>query len=164
MAERLAATGGVDAVLASPMRRTRQTADAVAAALGAEVREVDAFRECAFGEWEALTFDEVRQGWPDALDAWLGDPKAAPPGGESFADVRRRVTRARDQLLARYPRQTVLVVTHVTPTKVLVADALGAPMSALYRMELSPATLTEVQWYEGGQASLRRFNDAAHLL
>jgi probable phosphoglycerate mutase len=145
------------------MRRTRQTADAVARALGAEVREVDAFRECAFGEWEGLTFDEVREGWPEALDAWMGDPKAVPPGGESFTDVRRRVLRARDQLLARYPRQTVLVVTHVTPTKVLVADAVDAPLSALYRMELSPATLTEVQWYAGGQASLRRFNDAAHL-
>ncbi len=164
VADRLAAGGGVDVVLASPLRRTRQTADAVAAALGAEVREVDGFRECAFGEWEGRTFDEVREGWPDVLAAWMGDPQATPPGGESFAAVRRRVTRARDQLLARHPRQTVLVVTHVTPTKVLVADAVGAPMSALYRMELSPATLTEVQWYENGQASLRRFNDAAHLL
>jgi hypothetical protein len=52
----------------------------------------------------------------------------------------------------------------VTPTKVLVSDALGAPLSALYRMEMSPATLTELQWFESGQASLRRFNDAAHLL
>jgi probable phosphoglycerate mutase len=58
----------------------------------------------------------------------------------------------------------VLVVTHVTPIKLLVREALGAPMASLYRMELSPATLTEVQWYAGGQASLRRFNDAAHLL
>ena len=90
--------------------------------------------------------------------------KVAPPGGESFADVRKRVLRARDQVLARYPRQTVLVVSHVTPIKVLVAEALGAPMSSLYRMQLSPATLTEVQWYEGGQSSMRRFNDAAHLL
>jgi probable phosphoglycerate mutase len=164
VAERLAGAGGVDVILASPMRRTRQTADSVAQALGADVREVDAFRECAFGEWEGLTFDEVRAGWPEALGAWMGDPRAVPPGGESFTDVRRRVLRARDQLLARYPRQTVLVVTHVTPTKVLVADAVDAPLSALYRMELSPATLTEVQWYAGGQASLRRFNDAAHLL
>ena len=164
VAERLARDGGVDAVVSSPMRRTRQTADAVASALGLSVREVDDVRECAFGEWEGLTFDEVRQSWPDELAAWLGDPSAVPPGGESFEDVRRRVTRARDQLLARHPRTTVLVVTHVTPTKVLVADAIGAPLPALYRMELSPATLTEVQWYASGQASLRRFNDAAHLL
>jgi len=164
VAERLADNGGLDVVVSSPMRRTRQTADAVANALGLDVREVDGFRECAFGEWEGLTFAEVREGWPDQLAEWLGDPAAEPPGGESFVDVRRRVTRARDQLLARHPRQVVLVVTHVTPTKVLVSDALGAPLSALYRMEMSPATLTEIQWFESGQASLRRFNDAAHLL
>jgi probable phosphoglycerate mutase len=164
VAERLAQDGGVDVVVSSPMRRTRQTADAVASAMGLDVREVDGFRECAFGEWEGLTFAEVREGWPEHLAHWLGDPAAEPPGGESFADVRRRVTRARDQLLARHPRQVVLVVTHVTPTKVLVSDALGAPLSALYRMEMSPATLTEIQWFESGQASLRRFNDAAHLL
>ena len=163
VAQRLAHDGGVDAVVSSPMRRTRQTADAVAGALGLDVREVEGFRECAFGEWEGLTFAEVQEGWPEQLAGWLGDPTAEPPGGESFVDVRRRVTRARSQLLARHARQSVLVVTHVTPTKVLVSDALGAPMSALYRMELSPATLTEIQWFESGQASLRRFNDAAHL-
>ena len=155
---------GITAVVSSPMRRTRETAETVAGAIGLPVREIDELRECAFGEWEGLTFDEVREGWPEALGAWMGDPTAEAPGGESFTDVRRRVLRARDQLVARYPRQTVLVVTHVTPTKVLVADAVDAPLSALYRMELSPATLTEVQWYAGGQASLRRFNDAAHLL
>ena len=54
------------------MRRTRQTADAVARALGADVREVDGFRECAFGEWEGLTFDEVREGWPDGARRLAG--------------------------------------------------------------------------------------------
>ena len=162
-AERLAGDGGVDVVLTSPLRRTRQTAQAVGDLLGLEVREVDGFRECAFGEWEGFTFDQVRSGWPDELGAWLGNPTVAPPGGESFVDVQKRVLRARDQVLARYPRGSVLVVTHVTPVKVLVADALEASLSALYRMELSPATLTEVQWFESGQASLRRFNDAAHL-
>jgi probable phosphoglycerate mutase len=164
VADRLAAAGGVDAVLTSPMRRTRQTAEVVATALGVRLREVEAFRECAFGEWEGHTLAEVRAGWPDAFAAWLGDASATPPGGESFADVRRRVLRARDQVLARHPRQTVLVVTHVTPVKVLVADAVGAPLDAVYRMEMGPATLTELQWYDGGQASMRRFNDAAHLL
>jgi len=77
--------------------------------------------------------------------------------------VRRRVQVARDKLLVRHPHRTVLVVTHVTPVKLLVADALGAPLSAVYRMELSPASITEVQWYAGGATSMRRFNDAGHL-
>ena len=155
--------GDIVAVVSSPLRRARQTADIVAQALSVAVREVDDFRECAFGRWEGLTFAEVQQGWSAELTAWLADTSVAPPGGESFEDVRRRVHAARDQAVTRFAGRTVLVVTHVTPIKLLVRDALGAPMTALYRMELAPATITEVQWFGGGQASLRRFNDAAHL-
>ncbi|MCY7373125.1 MAG: bifunctional RNase H/acid phosphatase [Spirochaetaceae bacterium] len=162
-ADRLVREGAVDAVVSSPMRRARQTADIVADALGQEVHEVADVRECAFGEWEGLTFAEVQEGWPELLASWLADPTVAAPGGESFDAVRRRVQVARDKLRARHPHRTVLVVTHVVPVKLLVADALGAPLSVVYRMELSPASLTEVQWYEGGATSMRRFNDAAHL-
>jgi broad specificity phosphatase PhoE/ribonuclease HI len=162
-AERIVRSGTVDVVVSSPMRRARQTADIAAAALGVTVTEAPDFRECAFGEWEGLTFAEVRDGWPEQLASWLADATVAAPGGESIDAVRRRVRAARDKLLARHPQRTVLVVTHVTPVKSLVGDALGAPLSAAYRMELSPASLTEVQWYAGGSASLRRFNDAAHL-
>lgn len=163
VAERIAGAGTVDAVVSSPMRRARQTADIAAAALGLTVREVPDLRECGFGEWEGLTFAEVRAGWPELLASWLADAGTAAPDGESFDAVRRRVVAAREKLLARHPQRTVLVVTHVTPVKMLVADALGAPLSAVYRMELSPASLTEVQWYAGGSACLRRFNDAAHV-
>jgi probable phosphoglycerate mutase len=145
------------------MRRARQTADLAAAALGLDVREHDGVRECAFGEWEGLTFAEVRERWPDDLARWLADPTVAPPGGESFDAVRRRVQVARDKLLARHAGRTVLVVTHVTPTKMLVRDVLDAPLSAIYRMELSPASVTEIHWYARGHASLRRFSDDAHL-
>jgi probable phosphoglycerate mutase len=162
-AERLARVGGVDAVVSSPMRRARQTADLAAAALGLDVSEHDGVRECAFGEWEGLTFAEVRERWPDDLARWLADPTVAPPGGESFDAVRRRVQVARDKLLARHAGRTVLVVTHVTPTKMLVRDVLDAPLSAIYRMELSPASVTEIHWYARGHASLRRFSDDAHL-
>ncbi|MEP6760911.1 MAG: bifunctional RNase H/acid phosphatase [Sporichthyaceae bacterium] len=157
------ARGSVDAVISSPLRRARQTADVVAAELGLPVREVETLRECAFGEWEGLTFVEVQEAWPDELTAWLADTNVAPPGGESFDAVAARVRRARDQLLARHPGRTVLAVSHVTPIKLLVREALTAPLSALYRMELSPASLTEIDWYVEGAASLRKFNDDAHL-
>ena len=163
VAERLLRGGAIDAVVSSPMRRARQTADIAAAALEQDVRDVADLRECSFGEWEGRTFAEVRDGWPDLLSSWLADPTVAAPGGESFDEVRRRVLVARDTLLTRQAQRTVLVVTHVTPVKMLVGDAVGAPLSAVHRMELSPASLTEIQWYAGGSTSLRRFNDAAHL-
>ena len=51
----------------------------------------------------------------------------------------------------------------MTPIKTFVRLALGAPSSALYRMELSPASLTTVAWYADHNASLRTFNDIGHL-
>jgi broad specificity phosphatase PhoE/ribonuclease HI len=150
---------GVTAIVSSPMRRARETADLVAATLGLAVREVDDLRECAFGEWEGQSFAEVSERWPRELADWLGSTSVAPPGGESFDSVGRRVRRARDQLIARHPDGTVLVVSHVTPIKTLVRVSLGAPTAALFRMELSPASLTEIQWYANGAASLRSFNE-----
>jgi ribonuclease H / adenosylcobalamin/alpha-ribazole phosphatase len=150
---------GVTAVVSSPMRRARETADIVAGAIGLPVREIDELRECAFGEWEGHTFAEVGERWPDELSAWLSSPSVTPPGGESFDAVGRRVRRARDKVLARHPEGMVLLVSHVTPIKTLVRVGLGAPSSSLYRMELSPASLTEIQWYSNGFASLRSFNE-----
>ncbi len=79
-------------------------------------------------------------------------------GGESFRDVDRRVRRTRDRLIADHPGQVVLAVSHVTPIKVLVKLALDAPLEALFRMELAPASVTVVSWFPDGQASMRMFN------
>ncbi|MFF2928010.1 histidine phosphatase family protein, partial [Streptomyces celluloflavus] len=160
----LAARGTVQAVVSSPLRRCRETADTVAARLGLEVRIEDGLRETDFGAWEGLTFAEVRERHPEDLTAWLGSTKAAPTGGgESFATVARRVAVARDKLIARYTGKTVLLVTHVTPIKTLVRLALGAPPESLYRMELSAASLSAVAYYTDGNASLRLLNDTSHL-
>ncbi|CAM5558714.1 bifunctional RNase H/acid phosphatase [Streptomyces abikoensis] len=160
----LAARGTIEAVVSSPMRRCRETAAAVAARLGLEVRVEEGLREADFGAWEGLTFAEVRERWPDDLDAWLASSKASPTGGgESFAAVARRVSLTRDKLLARYAGRTVLLVTHVTPVKTLVRLALGAPPESLFRMELSAASVSAVAYYADGNASLRLLNDTSHL-
>ncbi|MFK0296201.1 bifunctional RNase H/acid phosphatase [Streptomyces sp. NPDC090442] len=160
----LAARGTVQAVVSSPLRRCRETAGTIADRLGLDVRVEEGLRETDFGAWEGLTFAEVRERYPDDLDAWLGSAKAAPTGGgESFAAVARRVAAARDKLLARYAGKTVLVVTHVTPIKTLVRLALGAPPDSLFRMELSAASLSAVAYYADGNASVRLFNETSHL-
>ena len=161
--ERLAARGGVDVIVASPLRRTRQTAEEVAAATSARVEYDDDLRETDFGDWEGLTFTEAQRRWPDEVAAWLADPEVAPPGGESFTDVSARVTAALHRVLAAQAGQTVLIVSHVTPIKTLVTAALLAPPAALYRMHLDIAALSEIDWYPDGPAVLRSFNDTGHL-
>ena len=160
----LAAYGDIAAVVTSPLRRCRQTADAVVDALpGIPVRIDDDLRECDFGAWEGHTFAEVQQGWPVELAAWLDSTSVAPPEGEAFEAVARRVRRARDRVVQEYPARTVVLVTHVTPVKTVVRLALEAPPHAVFRMELAPASLSEVSYFADGETSLRRFNDTAHL-
>lgn len=164
VATALAARGTIQAVVSSPLRRCVGTAEAVAARLGLDVHIEEGLRETDFGAWEGLTFAEVRERHPDDLQAWLGSSKAAPTGGgESFAAVARRVAVTRDQLVARYAGRTVLLVTHVTPIKTLVRLALGAPPEALFRMEISAASLSALAYYADGNASLRLLNDTTHL-
>ncbi|WP_228977355.1 bifunctional RNase H/acid phosphatase [Streptomyces sp. DH12] len=164
VAAALAARGTVQEIVSSPLLRCRQTAETVAERLGLDVGVDDGLRETDFGAWEGLTFAEVRERYPDDLDAWLASPKAAPTGGgESFAAVARRVAAARDRLTERHAGRTVLLVTHVTPIKTLVRLALGAPPEALFRMELSAASVSAVAYYRDGNASVRLLNDTSHL-
>ncbi|MBV1947521.1 bifunctional RNase H/acid phosphatase [Streptomyces sp. BV129] len=164
VAAALARRGTVQAVVASPLARTRETAGVVADRLGLDVSVDDGLRETDFGAWEGLTFGEVRERYPDDLNAWLGDPEACPTGGgESFARTAERIEEARARLVAAYAGRTVLLVTHVTPIKTLLRLALGAPPESLFRMELSAASLSAVAYYADGNASVRLFNDTSHL-
>jgi len=161
-ARRLAGSGAV-AVVSSPLRRARQTAEHVAEALGVEAGVDAGLRETDFGDWEGYTFAEVQAKWPGELAAWLADPAVPPPFGESFADTATRVRQARDRVLAAYGGRTVVLVTHVTPIKTLLRMALDAPPGAMYRMHLDLACLCEVQWFADGLAVVRSMNDRAHL-
>jgi broad specificity phosphatase PhoE len=161
-AKRLA-SAGIGVIVTSPLLRAARTAQEVAEVTGVPVVTDEGFRETDFGAWEGLTFAEVRQRWPAEMTAWLADSAVAPPGGESLAEVSARVTEALHRVLAGRQRQTILIVSHVTPIKTLVAAALLAPPAALYRMHLDVAALCEIDWYADGPAVLRSFNDTSHL-
>ena len=154
----LSRRGGVDAIVSSPLRRTRETAQIVAETLDLPVGIEDGFAEAAFGEWDGLTFGEVKERWPAELEKWLSSTAVAPRGGEAFDAVHKRVRAARERLVEKYAGKTVVVVSHVTPIKMLVRQALDAPMSVIYRMELAPASLTTIQWWPDGTPSLRSFS------
>ncbi len=153
-----------DAMVSSPVRRTRETAEVLARFLDLEIEEEPGIAEMEFGSWDGLSFTEVHEQFPDELSAWLGDLESAPHGGESFRVVEKRVLEGRDRIVASYAGQTVVAVSHVTPIKTLVADALGAPLDAVYRMELAPASVTVISYFNGGpdgdlpMANLRLYN------
>jgi probable phosphoglycerate mutase len=154
---------GFDVIVSSPLRRTRQTAEAVAAKAGLDVVVEDGFAETDFGEWEGATFGEIGKQSPEQLRAWLDDPNLAPPGGESMATTAKRVQAARERTIAAYPDQKVLVVTHVTPIKLLLRDALDAPLHTVFRIHIDPASISAIDWRESGGSVVRLVNDISHL-
>ncbi len=163
VADRLAALGGIAALYSSPLRRTRQSAAQIGERLGLEVQLEDGLLETNYGDWDGYTFEQVARKWPAELQRWLSDPAALPPGGESQDAVSRRVRRARDRILARHAGQSVVLVSHVSPIKILVQLALAAPAVAVHRMYLAPASLSIIDYFDDGSVSLRCYNDSAHL-
>ena len=153
----------IDAVVASPVRRTRESADILADVLGRPVEEEPGFAEMEFGVWDGLTFAEVAERDKAGLEGWMGQLDRAPEGGESFQTVEARVLAALERVRAAHEGRTVVVLSHVTPIKILVSNALGAPLDNVFRMELSPASVSVVSYYPEEQgvpdrASLRLYN------
>ena len=151
----------VAAVVSSPLARCVQTAEALGTGLSIVV-DPDLV-ECDFGAWEGKTFSEVREQWPDEMAAWLASTEVAPPEGESFAAVAARVSRVVHRLRDAYPAQLIVAVSHVTPIKILLRDALAAGDAFLHRMYLDPAGLSIVDLYADGGIAVRAVNDTAHL-
>ncbi len=163
----------VDAVVASPVRRAHESGEILAERLGGKLETDPGFAEMEFGTWDGLTFDEVAASERPALEKWLGSVDERPGGGESLRMVQDRVLGAVDRLLETRAGGTVVVASHVTPIKLVVAEALQSPLASLFRMELRPASVTVVTFFtppegetlaEGQQqryASLRQFNTLA---
>jgi len=159
----LAQRGGIAAVISSPLQRAYDTAAKAAKALGLDVSVDGDLIETDFGAWEGLTFTEAAERDPDLHRTWLRDTSIAPPGGESFNDVADRVLSVRDRIIAEHGGDTVLVVSHVTPIKMLLRLALDAGPAILYRLHLDLASLSIAEFYPDGAASVRLVNDTSYL-
>ena len=163
LAQEVKIRGNVTHIVSSPILRTLQTAHIVAEATGLSISENADFAECSFGDWDGYTFAEVRERWPYELDEWLANPDVAPPGGESLVQCRDRVNRGRAAVMEQYPAQTILIVSHVLPIKLMTGIATGAPLESTFRMELPPCSLTSLVWFPDGNSSMFSFAEASHL-
>ena len=138
----------IDALYASPCLRTQMTAETVAAGHG-DLRIVfeDDLRERHFGIWEGLYFNEIESQFPLEYESWKRDQAAfKPDGGESVYDLAGRVVPVVSEIVARHRGETVVLVTHVGPIRVLVAEALGMPVESYRRLHIDPASITVVDY------------------
>lgn len=128
--------------ISSPAARCRQTA--VAAGLDAETDP--ALAECDFGTWARRTLESIAAEDPDGVSRWMRDPGAAPHGGENLTSFAKRVGRWLD-VQARRDGSTI-AITHGGVIKAILVHALGAPLEAFWRIDVSPLTITEIHAHD----------------
>ncbi len=131
--------GRADSIWTSPARGARQTAGA----LGLQAVDVAALRDQDFGCWAGRALAQVEMDEPEALGAWLGDPDTAPPGGESFADLARRVASLMDGMLGA-PGRTV-AFTHAPVVRAAILHAVGAPLGCARHIDVEPLSVTDIR-------------------
>ncbi|HWR24246.1 MAG TPA: histidine phosphatase family protein [Feifaniaceae bacterium] len=154
----------LDAVYASPLLRARQTAEAVAGPHGLPVIEHPLLVERDFGIWEGEEFSALANKYPDALRLWREDPVACTPeNAESLTDVLHRCTAFLEELRARHgEEETVLVVSHSIPLRLMVAHLIGLAPGHIHSLRMDNAAYTELLLREKYN-TLLVLNDTGHL-
>jgi broad specificity phosphatase PhoE len=132
------------AVLSSPARRCLQTAEAAGLDDPALVAEL---AECDFGSWAGRTLEDVGATDPDAVAAWMADPRARPHGGESLTALAARVGGWLDGQATL--DGGAVAITHGGVVKAAVVHALGAPIEAFWRVDVAPLAITELHAHDG---------------
>jgi probable phosphomutase (TIGR03848 family) len=143
----------VDAVYASPLERTRETAAPIAKARRLRVRSERGLLECDFGEWTGKPLKSLMK-----LPEWRTVQRYPSgfrfPGGESFVEMQARMTTTVARLVERHRGGVVVAVSHADPIKAVVADALGTHLDLFQRIVISPCSVTVVAYSDGGPTVL----------
>lgn len=154
----------IDAVYASPLSRTRETASLIVQQRSIPIHLRDGLREIGHGHWEGLTRREVEARHPGEYDAWEQDPLTyAPEGGESGISVLARALPVMREVVVSHPGQSVLMVSHKATIRLLLASLLGFDARG-YRdhLDQAPACLNVVEFKDPVRARLMLFNDVSH--
>ena len=160
--DRLAAEK-IDVTYSSNMRRASLTAETIASKHKLEVTICPELREIDFGQLEGLTFDEICQLHPEIAELWTNwDMQIKFPGGESVDELDTRVSKFLDRLKKHAPEETILVVAHSAPLRLLICHLLGIELWHWRQFRLSLASLSIVGTYPQG-AILTLLNDVGHL-
>jgi broad specificity phosphatase PhoE len=163
LAERLSSEK-IAAVYASPLGRTIETAQILAAPHHLEVQMRDAFREISHGHWEGMKRHDVERKFPDEMAEWEKDPYTfAPHGGESGLAVTARALPALIDLVRKHPGENMLVVSHKATIRLLLSSLLGFdPRRYRDNLDQKPAALNIVDFRDPTRARLTLFNDTSH--
>ncbi len=158
--ERLAALA-INTIYSSPIERTMQTAEIIAAHHQLPVLPHDGVIEAEYGDWTDCELKDLAK-----TDEWkvvqAAPSRARFPGGESLMEMQSRMVAALNDIVAVHPGETTLVVSHADPIKSAIAHFTGVHLDLFQRIHVSPASVTAFQFHPYGVTMLK-CNDTGSL-
>ncbi len=153
----------IDAIYSSTLKRGAATAGIIAASHNIEITGAPELNEVNFGEIEGITFEEACGLYPDVTELWrCGSTKLCFPAGETFTEFSTRVNSFLKRLEAHRDEDTIMLVGHGGPYKVLVCSLLGLPLDHYWQFRFGMSSVSIIDIYPNG-AILEKLSDTAHL-
>lgn len=147
----------IAAIHTSPLERSVETCAPLASRLGLQPLVDDGLTECDFGDWTGRRLAELAQS-PEWQAVQQTPSRFRFPGGESFAELAERVVITVDRIRNAHPGQLVACFSHADPIKAALNHALGAPLDALQRIWIDPASVSVLGYGADGEVGVLKMN------
>jgi alpha-ribazole phosphatase/probable phosphoglycerate mutase len=139
----------LDAVYCSDLGRAVKSAEIIAGPFGLKPVIVENLKERNFGVWEGMTFDEIKDRWPDAFTAWAENPlRFSPIEGESTLEARERVLPVFNEITDSHKGQNIAIVSHGGVIRIILCELLGIPLENIFRIEQGFAALNVIEMWD----------------
>lgn len=153
------AAAGITACYSSDLKRCRTGAEIFGEYLGLEPVFDPALRELNIGVWEGMTWAEIQERWPHEWQSRLADiVNYRVPGGENLLDLEARIMPAIEGIVERHRGENVLVVAHGGANRVVLLNAIGAPLSTLFNIEQNYCGFNIIDYFEDGNRVVKLLN------
>jgi probable phosphoglycerate mutase len=147
----------------SPMLRTTQTGEAIAATK-LELTADSRLKEIGFGDWEMLEMAQLETDELELVKSWRGSLDVAPPNGESVMDMQERVWSALSEIIEDNRGKSVAVATHMMPTRAFAAAAFKGARNAYFNLNSSPGGISIYRFFDMEFAEVFVLNSCQHLI
>ena len=151
------------AVYSSDLDRSRYCAELIAATHDLTVYAHETLRELNIGDWEGRTWAELQDAYPEDWQARLLDlVNFQVPGGESLQDAADRIRPTIRKIIEDNPDGDVALVAHGGANRIILLDAIGAPLEQAFSIEQDYGCLNIIDYYADGNAVVKLLNCTAH--
>jgi len=155
---------GATKIIASHLKRARETAEIIARQLSLSVTIDDSIIEISHGRWESHTNEWVKSNYGDLLKLWRREPtRVQMPDGENLKQICKRVKSFLENVVKEYEGKTVIVVGHDLIMKVMIAIIIGLSLDNIWKFRVDNGSLTILELDQTARGRIIVLNQISHL-